>query len=183
MDVAAFERVYESFGEFHAFFVVGAFGRRQWREHSRHYIQALLVRTTQGRRNPRRELSLRGTGTLERSGRRFEPGLGLNHLPSGRFAANGAWLAVQVLAHNLATRIGLGEQIVNPSGDASSPMAGRLRDHFASSPGLAGAGHSPWPDCEPSHSQDGAIRMPPDSRPPGPRVHPAFRSPNRLVGR
>ena len=49
MDVAAFERVYESFGEFHAFFVV-AFGRRQWREHSRHYIQALLVRS-QGRRN------------------------------------------------------------------------------------------------------------------------------------
>ena len=41
--------------------------------------------------------------------------MGLNHLPSGRFAANGAWLAVQVLAHNLArwtARIGLGEQIV-----------------------------------------------------------------------
>ena len=26
---------------------------------------------------------------------------GLNHMPSARFAANGAWLAVQVLAHNL----------------------------------------------------------------------------------
>ena len=42
-------------------------------------------------------------------------GVGLNHLPSGRFAANGAWLAVQVMAHNLArwtARIGLGEQIV-----------------------------------------------------------------------
>ena len=41
--------------------------------------------------------------------------MGLNHLPSGRFAANGAWLAVQVLAHNLArwtARIGLGEQVV-----------------------------------------------------------------------
>ena len=37
------------------------------------------------------------------------------HLPSGRFAANGAWLAVQVMAHNLArwtARIGLGQQIV-----------------------------------------------------------------------
>ena len=36
----------------------------------------------------------------------------LNHMPSGRFAANGAWLAVQVMAHNLArwtARIGLGE--------------------------------------------------------------------------
>ena len=42
-------------------------------------------------------------------------GVGLNHLPSGRFPANGAWLAVQVIAHNLArwtARIGLGEQIV-----------------------------------------------------------------------
>ena len=40
---------------------------------------------------------------------------GLNHLPSGRFAANAAWLAVQVMAHNLArwtARLGLGEQIV-----------------------------------------------------------------------
>ena len=39
-------------------------------------------------------------------------GVGLNHLPSGRFAANAAWLAVQVMAHNLArrtVRIGLGE--------------------------------------------------------------------------
>ena len=35
--------------------------------------------------------------------------------PSGRFAANGAWLAVQVIAHNLArwtARLGLGEGIV-----------------------------------------------------------------------
>ena len=42
-------------------------------------------------------------------------GVGLNHLPSGRFAANAAWLAVQVMAHNLArwtVRLGLGEQIV-----------------------------------------------------------------------
>ena len=40
---------------------------------------------------------------------------GLNHMPSGRFAANGAWLAVQVMAHNLArwtARIGLGERTV-----------------------------------------------------------------------
>ena len=42
-------------------------------------------------------------------------GTGLNHLPSGRFTANAAWLAVQVMAHNLArwtARIGLGEQVV-----------------------------------------------------------------------
>ena len=52
---------------------------------------------------------------IENAIRDLKYGVGLNHLPSGRFAANGAWLAVQVLAHNLArwiTRIGLGEQIV-----------------------------------------------------------------------
>ena len=49
------------------------------------------------------------------AGQALKYGVGLNHLPSGRFAANGAWLAVQVLAHNLArwtARLGLGEQIV-----------------------------------------------------------------------
>ena len=49
MGVAAFERVYESFREFHAFFAA-AFGRKQWREHSQHYLQALLVQS-QERRN------------------------------------------------------------------------------------------------------------------------------------
>ena len=49
MDVGAFERVYQAFGEFHAFFAP-AFGRKQWREHSRHYLQALLVQS-QERRN------------------------------------------------------------------------------------------------------------------------------------
>ncbi len=41
--------------------------------------------------------------------------MGLNHLPTGRFPANAAWLAVQVIAHNLArwtARIGLGEPVV-----------------------------------------------------------------------
>ena len=36
-------------------------------------------------------------------------------ITSGRFPANAAWLAVQVMAHNLArwtARIGLGEQVV-----------------------------------------------------------------------
>jgi len=49
---------------------------------------------------------------VENTIRDLKYGVGLNHLPSGRFAANGAWLAVQVIAHNLArwtARIGLGE--------------------------------------------------------------------------
>ena len=51
---------------------------------------------------------------IENAIRDLKYGVGLNHLPSGRFAANGAWLAVQVMAHNLArwtARIGLGEQL------------------------------------------------------------------------
>ena len=52
---------------------------------------------------------------VENAIRDLKYGVGLNHLPSGRFAANAAWLAVQVLAHNLArwaARIGLGKQSV-----------------------------------------------------------------------
>src|SRR5450759_776155 len=52
---------------------------------------------------------------IENAIRDLKYGVGLNHLPSGRFAANGAWLAVQVIAHNLArwtARLGLGEGIV-----------------------------------------------------------------------
>lgn len=52
---------------------------------------------------------------IENAIRDLKYGMGLNHLPSGRFAANGAWLAVQVLAHNLArwtARLGLGAGIV-----------------------------------------------------------------------
>ena len=50
---------------------------------------------------------------IENAIRDLKYGVGLNHMPSGRFAANGAWLAVQVMAHNLArwtARIGLGER-------------------------------------------------------------------------
>ena len=52
---------------------------------------------------------------IENAIRDLKHGVGLNHLPSGRFAANGARLAVQVMAYNLArwtVRIGLGEQVV-----------------------------------------------------------------------
>ena len=52
---------------------------------------------------------------IENAIRDLKHGVGLNHLPSGRFAANGAWLAVQVMAHNLArwtARIGMAERTV-----------------------------------------------------------------------
>ena len=63
---------------------------------------------------------------IENAIRDLKYGVGLNHLPSGRFAANAAWLAVQVMAHNLArwtARIGLGEQVVTTK---------TLRRHFFS---------------------------------------------------
>jgi hypothetical protein len=52
---------------------------------------------------------------IENTIRDLKYGAGLNHLPSGRFGANGAWLALNVIAHNMArwtSRIGLGETLI-----------------------------------------------------------------------
>ena len=49
MNAASFQRVYDSFQDFHAFFAA-SFGSKQWREHSRNYHRALLVQA-QERRN------------------------------------------------------------------------------------------------------------------------------------
>ena len=48
---------------------------------------------------------------IENAIRDLKYGVGLNHLPSGRFPANAAWLAVQVMAR-WTTRIGLGEPVL-----------------------------------------------------------------------
>ena len=48
MDAESFERVYDSLQEFHAFFAA-SFGRKQWREHSGNYLQALLVQSGERR--------------------------------------------------------------------------------------------------------------------------------------
>ena len=48
MDAAAFEQVYGAFQEFHAYFAA-LFGRRETRDHSRHYLQALLVQSGERR--------------------------------------------------------------------------------------------------------------------------------------
>ena len=44
---------------------------------------------------------------IENAIRDLKYGVGLNHLPSGRFAANAAWLAIQVIAHNLVWYVGM----------------------------------------------------------------------------
>ena len=48
MDAAAFEQVYQDFQEFHAYFGP-LFGRRETRERSGHYLQALLVQSGERR--------------------------------------------------------------------------------------------------------------------------------------
>ena len=108
---------------------------------------------------------------IENAIRDLKYGVGLNHLPSGRFAANGAWLAVQVIAHNLArwtAHIGLGEQLVTTK---------TLRRRFFSLAGRLTRSarrltlHLPqrWPwenqfsdgrDCAPCHSQPDGARLP-----------------------
>jgi len=59
------------------------------------------------------------------------PRVGLNHLPSGRFAANAAWLVLNVMAHNLGRwvgRIGLGP-------DAQAMTTKTLRTRLLDLPG------------------------------------------------
>ena len=66
---------------------------------------------------------------VENAIRDLKYGVGLNHLPSGKFGANGAWLAIQVIAHNLArwtARLALGAGIVTTK---------TLRRRFFSLPG------------------------------------------------
>ena len=48
MDAVALERVSEAFQDFHDYFAPD-FGRREAREHSRHYLQALLVQSEERR--------------------------------------------------------------------------------------------------------------------------------------
>ena len=48
MDAEAFKQVYGAFQDFHAYFAP-LFGRRETRDHSRHYLQALLVQSGEWR--------------------------------------------------------------------------------------------------------------------------------------
>ena len=102
---------------------------------------------------------------IENAIRDLKYGVGLNHLPSGRFAANAAWLAVQVMAHNLArwtARIGLGEQVVTTKTLRRRVFstAGQLTRSARRPPFIRpGVGPSvsrsvaSWPDYSPCHSR------------------------------
>lgn len=61
------------------------------------------------------EADHRRHAVVEETIRDLKYGVGLNHMPSGRFGANAAWLALNVMAHNLArwtSRLGLGETLI-----------------------------------------------------------------------
>ena len=140
---------------------------------------------------------------IENAIRDLKYGVGLNHLPSGRFAANAAWLAVQVLAHNLArwtARIGLGEQIVTTKTLRRRffSLAGRLTRKARRPPCICpnnGPGKPssvvPWPGCERFHflpdggggnrSPSGQPNVPANSRQSGLRVPLAASSPHYLA--
>ena len=106
---------------------------------------------------------------IENAIRDLKYGVGLNHLPSGRFAANAAWLAVQVIAHNLArwtARLGLGEGIVTTSTLRRRyfALAGRLT-HSARRWTLHLPMHWPWAgQLAAALARLRAIRSRPDAR-------------------
>jgi hypothetical protein len=61
------------------------------------------------------EADHRRHAVVEDAIRDLKYGVGLNHMPSGRFGANAAWLVFNVMAHNLArwvSRLGLGESLI-----------------------------------------------------------------------
>ena len=121
--------------------------------------------------NPELEADHRRHAEVENAIRDLKYGVGLNHMPSGRFAANAAWLAIQVMAHNLArwtARTGLGEQVVTTKTLRRRffSLAGRITrsarpPHPASSPALALGNpiqSRPGPTASPFHSRpDGAV--------------------------
>ena len=142
---------------------------------------------------------------IENAIRDLKYGVGLNHLPSGRFAANAAWLAVQslprtrygVMAHNLArwtARIGLGQQVVTTKTLRRRffSLAGRLT-RKARRLTLHLPQHWPWetqfsralsPAISCLTAPDPSTRLPnrpANSRHPGPRVSLAASSPRHLA--
>ena len=139
---------------------------------------------------------------IENAIRDLKYGVGLNHLPSGRFTANAAWLAVQVIAHNLArwtARIGLGEPVVTTKtlrrrffslAGRLTRSARRLTLHLPSAGPGKTSSVAPSLDCAPCHllpdggdqpadPPSGPLNVPTNSRQLGPRgTLPAYRLSN-----
>ena len=113
--------------------------------------------------------------------------MGLNHLPSGRFAANGAWLAVQVMAHNLAPMDGADRPGRADRNHQDPPAAALLyhrtdhplgtSPHFASAPALALGSPVQWrPGTAASHSTPSLTTRRQLARHPANRTSPQTRA-------
>jgi hypothetical protein len=64
----------------------------------------------------------RAHATCENAIRDLKYGVGLNHLPSGRFGANAAWLGLNVIAHNLSRwTVRIGGIDTTPTANAAAP--------------------------------------------------------------
>ena len=119
----------------------------------------------------RLEADHRRHAEIENAIRDLKYGVGLNHLPSGRFAANATWMAVQALAHNLArwtSRIGLGERWSpqRPCAGSSSPCQDGSHAQPAVSPCTSlGAGPGKpssaarWPGYAPCRCHPDGVRL------------------------
>ena len=94
------------------------------------------------------EADHRRHAVVENTIRDLKYGVGLNHMPSGRFGANAAWLALGVMAHNPArwtSRLGLGETLIatDTLRRRYLAMPGRLT-HSARKPTLHLPERWPW---------------------------------------
>jgi hypothetical protein len=89
----------------------------------------------------------RGHAVVENAIRDLKYGVGLSHLPSGRFGANAAWLALNVMAHNMSrwvVRIGrldiVGGAEAAPPADESADEAITAEETIAAGESAAPAG-------------------------------------------
>ena len=107
-----------------------------------------------------------------------------------RFAANGAWLAVQVMARWTA-RLGLGEQVVTTKtlrrhffsiAGRLTRSARRLTLHLPQRWPWKNQFSAPWHDCEPGHSQPDGDPSAADP-PSGPLTSPPTRAKSVPEGR
>lgn len=95
------------------------------------------------------EADHRRHAVVETTIRELKYGVGLNHLPSGKFGANAAWLALNVLAHNLArwlTRLAFGPILLSTKRLRHRLFAipGRLVRHAGRQRRLRLPLHWPW---------------------------------------
>ena len=134
MEAAAFEQVYEAFGEFHSFFAP-LFGRRESRDHSQNYLRALLVQS-QDRRNA--ENLSESVGVPARAMQRF-----LTAAPWDDDAVMGR------LQEYLAPRLGHPEAVWVLDG-SDFPKQGRKSAGVW--PGSTAAGWARWPTARPGCS-------------------------------